>query len=248
MDSAGRPKAVNSLAFFASEPHPCSYLDDQTAISVFADPSVPMTMPVYSRLADYGFRRSGSYVYTPSCPSCKACLPLRIPVEGFRPNRSQRRTIKRNADLTVQAIPATFRQEHFELYCRYLSHRHAGSTMENPTQEEYMSFLYSDWSDTWFYEFRDNGKLVGVSVADKLVQGLSAVYTFFEPAYEARSLGTYAILWLVEETKSLQLRALYLGYWIPQCKKMQYKSFFRPSEIFRNGRWIPLSDPSSEGC
>lgn len=247
MDSAGRPKAVNSLAFFASEPHPCSYLDDQTAISVFADPSVTMTMRIYSRLADYGFRRSGSYVYTPSCPSCQSCLPLRIPVEQFRPNRSQRRAIKRNAGLTVHAIPAGFRQDHYELYCRYLTHRHAGSSMENPSPEEYMNFLTSDWSDTWFYEFRDNGKLAAVSVADKLAQGLSAVYTFFEPAYEAQSIGNYVILWLVQEARSLRLASLYLGYWIPQCKKMQYKSRFQPCEIFANGRWAPLSDPSSEG-
>lgn len=248
MDSAGRPKAVNSLAFFASEPHPCSYLQAQTAISVFADPSAPMNMQVYSRLADYGFRRSGTYIYTPSCPGCQACLPLRLPVDRFRPNRSQRRTLKRNADLTVKAVPAAFHQEHFELYCRYLSYRHSGSTMENPSPREYLSFLSSNWSDTWFYEFRHNGALVAVSVADKLIQGLSAVYTFYEPACHARGLGSYAILWLVEETRSLQLRGLYLGYWIEQCKKMRYKSSFRPAEIFSNGRWTPLSDPSSEGC
>ncbi|MGD8560502.1 MAG: arginyltransferase [Gammaproteobacteria bacterium] len=247
MDSAGRPKAINSLAFFATEPHPCSYLEARTAVSVFADPSVPMNMSVYSRLADYGFRRSGSFVYTPSCPGCQACLPLRIPVDQFQPNRSQRRSMKRNADLDVKALPAAFHQEHFDLYCRYLSHRHPGSSMENPSPAEYLSFLGSDWSDTWFYEFRDNGRLVAVSVADHMTQGLSAVYTFYEPDQEPRGLGTYAILWLLEETRSLHLKALYLGYWIAECEKMQYKARFQPCEIFANGRWIPLSDPSSDG-
>ena len=242
MDNAHSSKAVNSLAFFASEPHACSYLDDHTAVSLFADPTVPMTMPVYSRLADYGFRRSGAHIYAPNCPHCHSCIPIRIPVNTFKPNRSQRRVMNKNRDLQVKCIPATFQQEHFELYQRYLSYRHSGSSMENPSTDDYMNFLSCAWSETYFYEFRDKDRLVAVTVADKLTQGLSAVYTFFDPDYEIHSLGTFAILWLVQETGSLQLRWLYLGYWIPNCKKMQYKSAFRPAEIFSNGRWIPLSE------
>ena len=242
MDNANSSKAVNSLAFFTSEPHGCSYLDDHTAVSLFADPTVPMTMPVYSRLADYGFRRSGSHIYVPNCPHCKLCIPIRIPVGTFKPNRSQRRVMNKNRDLKVSCIPATFQQEHFELYHQYLSYRHAGSSMENPSTQEYMNFLSSDWSETYFYEFRCDERLVAVTVADKLVQGLSAVYTFFDPELESQSLGTFAILWLVQETASLQLPRLYLGYWIPNCQKMQYKSAFQPAEIFSNGRWTPLDD------
>ena len=242
MDNANSSKAVNSLAFFASEPHACSYLDDHTAVSLFADPTVPMTMPVYSRLADYGFRRSGAHIYAPNCPHCQLCIPIRIPIDTFKPNRSQRRVTNKNRDLKVKCIPAKFQQEHFELYQRYLSYRHSGSSMENPSTDDYMNFLSSDWSETYFYEFRDKDRLVAVTVADKLVQGLSAVYTFFDPEYESHSLGTFAILWLVEETRSLQLRRLYLGYWIPNCQKMQYKSAFQPAEIFNNGRWNPLSE------
>ena len=242
MDSINyKTKTINSLAFFASEPHICSYLPDHTAVSLFADPSIPMSMPVYSRLADYGFRRSGAFVYVPKCPGCHACQAIRIPVEKFSPNRSQRRTMNKNSDLKVKCLPAAFHQEHFELYRRYLSSRHAGSSMENPGIDDYMNFLSCDWSETYFYEFRHGKRLVAVSVADKLAQGLSAVYTFFDPDDHARGLGNYAVLWLIQESRALQLRWVYLGYWIAQCKKMQYKSLFRPAEVFRQGRWISLS-------
>lgn len=242
MDSLNTHKAINSLAFFASEPHSCSYLEGRTAVSLFADPTVPMTMQVYSRLADFGFRRSGSHIYSPNCPHCQSCIPIRLPVSQFKPNRAQRRVLKKNNHLSVKCLPAEFRQEHFEMYQRYLSYRHAGSSMENPSIDDYMSFLSSDWSETFFYEFRENDRLVAVTVADKLTQGLSAVYTFFEPDFEINSLGTFAILWLVQETQSLQLRSVYLGYWIPSCRKMQYKADFKPAEIFSSGRWIALSD------
>jgi arginine-tRNA-protein transferase len=242
MDSIDTKKSINSLAFFASEPHACSYLDNRTAISLFADPTVTMTMAVYSRLADYGFRRSGSHIYAPNCPHCQSCIPIRLPVDHFRPNRSQRRVLNKNIHVTVKCLPAAFYQEHFELYQRYIKHRHAGSSMENPSTDEYIHFLSSNWSETYFYEFRENNRLLAVTVADKLNQGLSAVYTFFDPAYETRGLGNFAVLWLVQEARSLQLRWVYLGYWIPTCKKMQYKSVFRPAEIFSNGRWISLTD------
>jgi arginine-tRNA-protein transferase len=242
MDSLETHKPVNSLAFFASEPHACSYLDGRTAVSLFADPTVTMTMPVYSRLADYGFRRSGSHIYAPNCPHCQSCIPIRLPVDQFQPNRSQRRVLTKNNHLAVKCLPAAFNQEHFELYQRYLSYRHAGSSMENPGIDDYLNFLSSDWSETYFYEFRENERLLAVTVADKLTQGLSAVYTFFDPDYESLSLGTFAIMWLVQETRSLQLRSLYLGYWIPHCRKMLYKSFFKPAEIFSSGRWIDLSE------
>ena len=240
MDSINQNKTVNSLAFFASEPHICSYLPDRSSVSLFADPSIQMTMPIYSRLADFGFRRSGSFVYAPNCPNCIACQPIRVPVGTFAPNRSQRRALKRNADLSVKCLPARFEQEHFELYRRYLSSRHTGSSMEDPDVKDYMSFLSCDWSETYFYEFRDNGRLVAISVADKLVQGLSAVYTFYDPDDQSRGLGNYAILWLIKETHALQLRWLYLGYWIAECRKMQYKSRYQPTEVFHQGRWTRL--------
>ena len=243
MDEHFKNKPANSLAFFSSEPHFCSYLTDQLSTSLFADPADTMTNQIYDRLINFGFRRSGSFVYTPNCPFCSACQSVRVPVDTFSPNRSQRRARQKNADLKVIQKPAAFEQEHFELYCRYLHKRHSGSTMENPSPEDYMNFLNSEWSDTYFYEFRDTGKsdkLVAVAVADNLSNGLSAVYTFYEPDEEKRSLGKFAILRLIEVAKKQNLDWFYLGYWIDGCRKMQYKSEYQPAEIFYNGHWKPF--------
>jgi len=189
MDQFVHNKPTRSLAFFESEPHVCSYLPLEMSRSLFADPSVPMTNTVYERLINYGFRRSGSYIYTPNCPSCNACQSMRVPVDQFSKNRSQQRAVKRNTDLTVNRKPAVFDQEHFELYRRYINVRHSGSSMENPNPMEYMNFLNSEWSVTYFYEFRLGSKLIAVTVADKLSNGLSAVYTFFAPELAAHGWG-----------------------------------------------------------
>jgi len=241
MDQFIRNKSTRSLAFFESEPHTCSYLPREMSTSLFADPAAQMTNRIYERLIDYGFRRSGSYVYTPSCAHCNACQSVRIPVEQFKPNRSQLRAIRSNRDLTVICKPAAYEQEHFELYRHYIHTRHTGSSMENPNPLEYMNFLNSAWSETYFYEIRTGSKLVAVSVADKLSNGLSAVYSFYDPAETKRSLGKFAILYLINSAREQNLDWLYLGYWINQCQKMQYKTEYQPAEIFTSGHWKPLT-------
>ena len=227
----------NSLAFYASEPHQCNYLPDQQALTVFADPNVPMTTAIYSRIIEYGFRRSGEYVYTPRCPGCDACISVRIPVGDFVPSRNQRRVLSKNADLTVRPHPPVFNAEHYQLYCLYIASRHKDGGMDNPTPKDYVKFLSSSWSHTVFYEIRLHGQLIAVSVVDHLHTGLSAVYTYFDPDLEKRSPGSYAILWLIDETRRLGLTWLYLGYYIPHCQKMNYKDRYRPLEAFINGRW-----------
>jgi arginine-tRNA-protein transferase len=243
MDEHFNNKPTNSLAFFSSEPHACSYLENKMSTSLFADPSIAMTNQIYDRLINFGFRRSGSFVYTPNCPYCSACQSVRVPVASFSPNRSQRRANQQNVDLKIIRKPAAFEQEHFELYRRYLHTRHSGSSMENPGPDDYMNFLSSDWSNTYFYEFRDtgkSGKLNAVAVADNLTNGLSAVYTFYDPNEAKRSLGKFAILRLIEFAKEQKLDWFYLGYWIDGCQKMQYKSEYQPAEIFYNGHWKPF--------
>ena len=240
MDQFVHNKPSRSLAFFESEPHVCSYLPMEMSTSLFADPSIEMTNSVYERLINYGFRRSGSYIYTPNCPRCNACQSMRVPIDRFSANRSQQRAIKRNADLTVTCKPAAYEQEHFELYRRYINVRHSGSSMENPNPMEYMNFLNSSWSETYFYEIRLDGKLIAVTVADKLSNGLSAVYSFYEPDEARRSLGKFAILHLISNAKAQHLEWLYLGYWIDGCQKMQYKIEYQPAEIFYNGCWKPF--------
>lgn len=196
-----------------------------------------MTAQVYSQLALRGFRRSGEYVYTPRCSQCKDCIPARIPVNDFKPNRSQKRCWNLNQDILVSQTEPKFKEEHFKLYRKYISHRHSGGGMDNPDPEQYLSFLTSSWSDTVFFEFRLQQTLLAVAVVDNMEQGLSAVYTFFDPDHSQRSLGVLAILWEIQEVKQRGLSWLFLGYWIKECKKMSYKGAYRPLEILRDGVW-----------
>jgi len=216
-------------------PHKCGYLSNKLATTLFIEPETPKTASLYDNLSQQGFRRSGGDIYRPDCYGCNACIPVRIPVQKFVPRRSQRRVWQKNYDLTVSAVPASFKSEHFNLYRRYLSSRH----LDNPNPNTYTQFLICSWARTKFYEFRLNKKLVAVAVIDHLKHGLSAMYTFFDPDYPARSLGVYAILWQIEETKRLNLDWLYLGYWIKDCKKMNYKTEYQPLEYYYREKWQP---------
>ncbi|MEJ2346177.1 MAG: arginyltransferase [Gammaproteobacteria bacterium] len=235
--------SVRRLAFYATPEHACSYLARRTARTLFADPNAALDNHTYSRLALYGFRRSGGHIYRPSCPGCDACVPVRIPVADFRPNRSQRRTWRRNGDLQVRERPARYDPEHFALYQAYMRQRHPGGGMDNADPTQYTEFLTSDWSDTRFVEFRLGRELLSVAVIDLLETGFSAVYTFFDPGHARRGLGTYAVLWEIDRTRRAGLPWLYLGYWIKESPRMRYKDQFQPLEQFREGRWLPLPAP-----
>lgn len=232
---------------YLSMPHPCSYLPNQTSTIVFVDPRHTLNETSYGYFVRQGFRRSGDLVYRPYCQACSACVPVRIPVDRFRPNRGQRRIWQRNQDIAVQAVPAGMNAEHFSLYRRYQAGRHRGSSMDDPDPERYLNFLLSKQTDTRFYEFRlkeaaAGDRLLGVAVVDVLPDGLSAVYTFYDPNLPRRGLGVYAILWQLAEARRLGLSWLYLGYWIRESPKMAYKTNFRPIEVIRNGRWVTLED------
>lgn len=239
--------AVQKLDFYATPPHNCNYLPGREAVTLFADPLLSKNTRMYAALADCGFRRSGKHLYVPHCSACSACVPVRIPVAEFRPSRSQLRTRKRNARLSIERHPATFKPEHFALYQRYLECRHPDGGMNNPSQENYLDFLTASWSDTYFYEMRDADVLVCVAVIDLLTNAMSAIYTFFEPDYARHSLGKFAILLEIEETKRLGLDWLYLGYWIKACQKMNYKNEYQPLEYYIDNEWQrqqPLSLPA----
>ncbi len=237
--------ATQTVKVYATPPHPCSYLPDQQAANAFLDPTFTPGPGAYQMLVDQGYRRSGDHLYRPVCPDCHACLSCRVRTADFRPNRSQRRCWKRNADLQATIKPAAWSDEAFDLYRRYLNSRHADGDMANPDEESFRSFLYADWSDTRFIEFRLHGKLVSVAVVDLLPRGYSAVYTFFDPELGARGLGTYAVLWELEHARLQGLPLVYLGYWIEGSRKMHYKSRFRPLEVLRDGCWQPLT-PATE--
>jgi leucyl-tRNA---protein transferase len=229
-----------TVRLYASPPHACAYLEKREAVTQFIDPAQVMNPQLYSQLIEVGFRRSGEYVYRPRCYSCQACIPARIPVASFQPSRGQRRIWQRNQDLKISLVAADFRDEHFTLYRRYISARHAGGDMDVTNPERYREFLLSSWGDTWCCEFRLGPRLLAVAVIDRLINGLSAVYTFFDPEYARRGLGTFAVLWEIADARKSGLPWLYLGYWIEECPKMSYKNRFRPLEIYRDGLWHAL--------
>ncbi len=225
------------MDFYQTPVHPCGYLPNRYSINIFADPNKEISTRTYSWLIDHGFRRNGSHLYRPQCPDCKACIPTRVDVKNFKPNRSQQRTLKRNQDLEIQIIEKQFLDEHFELYKRYLQDRHNESPMTLSTQQDYEEFILGTWSDTQFMEFRLNGKLICVAVFDCLPQGLSAAYTYYATEFQNRGLGTLAILKLIEHAKTQTLDYLYLGYWIKECRKMSYKKNFKPIEGLIDKAW-----------
>lgn len=224
----------------------CSYFDDKQSRNLVPDPDISLNMPVYNQLIQHGFRRSGSHCYRPHCDDCGACLPSRIPVRLFKPNRSQRRCLKTNQELKLVTVNAEYSEEYFELYSRYLNSRHIDGSMAYPEQSDFSQFLFCNWSDTQFLEIRQHDgsqdRLIAVAVTDITSTGVSAVYSFFDPELANRSLGTYCILKQIEYADKLGLEYVYLGYWIENHPKMHYKCNFRPMEIFRGGNWIPLTD------
>lgn len=218
--------------------HPCSYLDGRVARSIFVAPDLKLDAARYGTLLDLGFRRSGAYVYRPACSACRQCRPARVPVMQFTPDRAQRRCAKRNADLRLR-IETEFSAEHYELYRRYLRARHPGGGMDPDDRAAFHSFLSSSWKATEILALRDAaGRLLAGAVVDRVPQGLSAVYTYFDPQDGARSLGTYAVLKEIERASALGLPYLYLGYWVPGSAKMDYKRRFRPLEILTPRGWL----------
>ncbi|MBV1876107.1 MAG: arginyltransferase [Pseudomonadales bacterium] len=225
------------LKFYSTPSHDCSYLQDQQAVTLFADPLAIIDTDLYSALSEVGFRRSGQHIYKPYCDSCTACIPVRLAARQFEPLRRHKRTIKRNADLDIKQMKPSMTDEYFLLYQNYISARHADGDMHPASEEQFDSFLVSGRPEAIFFEFRFNGKLLAVAVTDQLNNAMSAIYTFFDPNESRRSLGSFAVLWLIEETQRIGIEYLYLGYWIKECQKMSYKMDYKPLQIYVDEKW-----------
>ena len=233
-----KSKINDSIRLFRTAAHACSYLDDRQAATIFVDPELPIDKSLNSRLSDYGYRRSGAHLYRPDCDTCKACIACRISIHHFQLTRRYKRLWNRNQDLQVVETSDLDSNESFALYKRYINTRHRDGDMYPATLEQYNAFIRTGVGSTQYYKFYLEGKLAAVGVTDVLEQGLSAVYTFFDPDLAKRSLGNYVILFQLEKVRQLQLQYLFLGYWIKDCAKMHYKSTFRPIEMLVEGKWL----------
>lgn len=228
------------INWYLTAPQTCPYLEDREMQTVLVDPALNLEDRHYGDLLARGFRRSGQFVYRHQCPRCNACVPVRIPVHEFRPNRAQRRCLRRNADLDAGIVTQPDLDEHVQLLRRYLASRHPGGGMEHTTRTDYAGMLSDRNCGVLLIEFRRGPVLLAVAVTDHTPQGLSAMYTFFDHDLPERSLGTFAILQQLEEARHRDLPHLYLGYWIPGSGKMGYKTRFQPVEGLIGERWQRL--------
>ena len=233
---------LSVLQFYATAPYPCSYLPDKLARSQVATPTHLIDTQVYGELVRTGFRRSGAFTYRPHCDGCRACVPVRIAVDEFNPSRAQRRAWMQHQQLVVTQHRLYYHPDHYALYLRYQAARHSGGGMDRDSREQYRHFLLQSHVDSRLVEFHENGQLRMVSIIDQLPDGISSVYTFFDPDVAGASFGTYNILWQLRRCIALGLPYLYLGYWIKQSRKMEYKAKFRPLQGLIAGQWQPLTD------
>lgn len=239
--------ALKTLQFYATANYPCSYLDGQLARSQVATPAHLIDTAGYSVLMRHGFRRSGLFYYRPHCDQCQACLSLRLPVADFQANRSQKRAWLQHRHLTTTISTPFFSPEHFALYRRYQQARHPAGGMDADDVAQYQDFLVDSHVHSLLVEFREPsssdepGVLKMVSIIDQLDDGMSAVYTFYEPE-PGQSYGTYNVLWQIKQAQAWGLRRLYLGYWVAQSHKMSYKTRFKPFELFIQNQWRAVTD------
>lgn len=197
---------------------------------------------LHDQLSMAGFRRSHGICYVPACPGCDACVAVRVVVDDFRPGKSMKRVMRRNADLTVEAMAPVATHEQFGLFTDYQRARHGGGDMSKMDFLDYQALIEDTPVETSVLEFRrPSGTLAAACLVDTLSDGLSAVYSFFDTREEQRSLGTYIILWLIDEAYGRGLPCVYLGFWIDGCSNMEYKARFQPLERVTPDGWVPMS-------
>ena len=228
--------------FYTTAPLPCPYVAGRTERKVVTEITGPDAESLHDRLSRAGFRRSHNIAYAPVCPSCQACVPIRIPVATFTPERTLRRIVKANERVETYDVPPRATAEQFQLFQKYQRARHGDGDMATMSFYDFRAMVEDTPIETVISEFWQDGKLVGACLTDRLGDGFSAVYSFFDPALERQSLGPFAIVWLIERARAMGLPHVYLGYWVPESRKMAYKARFRPSEVLISGTWRVLTD------
>ncbi|MFT2092656.1 arginyltransferase [Paraglaciecola sp. 2405UD69-4] len=231
------------MKFGITQPNPCSYLPEEKEQILVLVSDTPATRHQYDYLISMGFRRSGEQVYRPHCQACKACVPIRLPVAQFSLSKSQKRILKRNQDLEVK-VSTQDKPEYYTLFESYIKQRHSDGSMFPPSKAQYQGFVPSPWGETLFIEFYAKQDLIAVAITDNLFTSLSAMYTYFKPEEDKRSLGTFAILKQIELAQTMGKEFLYLGYQIDNCQKMRYKENFLPNERFFEDKWQLITKKS----
>jgi arginine-tRNA-protein transferase len=239
---AGRPALVGALQhFYRTSTLPCPYLPAQSERKLITELAGRDARVLYDDLCRAGFRRSHHLAYRPSCAGCNACVPVRVAVDRFGDGRSSRRIRKANADLAGGPVGLRATAEQYRLFARYERSRHADSEMAAMTFGDYRAMIEDSAIETRLIEFRDADRtLVGGCLIDVVDDGYSAVYSFFDPTLLRRSLGTFMVLWLIDDARAENLPYIYLGYWIAESEKMSYKTRFRPLEALGNNGWHPF--------
>ncbi len=233
--------------YFMTAPMPCPYLPGRFERKLVTELRGPEANNVHDLLSRAGFRRSHSIAYLPACSDCNACVPVRVCCDGFKPGRSFRRINNRNNDLVRTVMPPTATQEQYQLFSTYQDARHGNGDMARMDARDYRAMIEDSTVDSSIFEYRrKDDSLIAVALVDTLADGLSAVYSFFDPAEDRRGLGTYIILDLINEAKMLSLPHIYLGYWIEECRKMSYKMRFQPLEGFQDGQWVSMADKDAD--
>lgn len=239
-----KPFPTKNLRFFLTAPSPCPYLPGRRERKVFTGLDGADAGHLHDLLTNSGFRRSQNIAYRPSCEGCDACISARVPVERFAFTRRWRKIMGRNADIARALKPADAMEEQFLLLRRYLRSRHAEGGMADMGMSEYTAMVEETAVRTHIVEYRytsgpKKGVLAAAALVDVLRDGLSLVYSFFDPDEPQRGLGVYTILDHIQQARAAGFNFVYLGYWIPGSDKMDYKASFRPLEVLLAGQWRP---------
>ena len=236
-------RGTELITFHRSLPMACPYLPNRQETQLFTELIGIDAQRTYQHLSQAGFRRSHHIAYRPACQGCSACVPVRIVVGEFKASRTWRRVLAANRDLVARDVGQTVTDEQYALFKRYVESRHGDGDMAKMTRRDYHNMVVTSPVDTVLFEFRTaGGELIAVCLADRMTDGYSAVYSYFEPSMPKRSLGSFVILWLIERAAAEGMPFVYLGFWVRESPKMEYKSRFRPIEGFGAAGWRPLEE------